>query len=69
MSSNNQLIKRGIAVIPTIFGISFGFNAMDQGGALLHIYKDGSVLISHGGVEIGQASCDIQCTSVKDISY
>ena len=36
------------------FGISFNFTAFNQGGALVHVYKDGSVLINHGGTEMGQ---------------
>ena len=36
------------------FGISFNFTTFNQGGALVHVYKDGSVLINHGGTEMGQ---------------
>ncbi|KAI0218685.1 hypothetical protein L0F63_004443 [Massospora cicadina] len=46
--------KRGIAAIPTKFGISFGQRFLNQAGATVLIYTDGSVLLSHGGVEIGQ---------------
>ncbi|PZF81122.1 xanthine dehydrogenase molybdopterin binding subunit [Jiangella anatolica] len=46
--------KRGIAITPVKFGISFNLTAFNQGGALVHVYKDGSVLISHGGTEMGQ---------------
>ena len=46
--------KRGMALIPVKFGIAFGLKMLNQGGALVHIYKDGSVYISHGGVEMGQ---------------
>jgi xanthine dehydrogenase large subunit len=46
--------KRGLAVTPVKFGISFNFTAFNQGGALVHVYKDGSVLINHGGTEMGQ---------------
>jgi xanthine dehydrogenase/oxidase len=41
-------------MVPTMFGIAFGVEFMNQAGALVLIYVDGSVLISHGGVEIGQ---------------
>ena len=41
-------------MVPVKFGVSFGIPAMNQGGALVHIYKDGSVLLSHAGVEMGQ---------------
>lgn len=46
--------KRGLAVTPVKFGISFNLVAFNQAGALVHVYKDGSVLISHGGTEMGQ---------------
>lgn len=46
--------KRGVSIIPTMFGISFTSKFMNQGGALVHVYHDGSVLVSHGGVEMGQ---------------
>lgn len=46
--------KRGLAVIPTKFGINFTAKFMNQGGALVHVYTDGTVLISHGGTEMGQ---------------
>lgn len=49
-----QYRKRGIYLTPTKFGIGFGFKQMNQAGALIHIYKDGSVLVSHGGMEMGQ---------------
>jgi xanthine dehydrogenase large subunit len=46
--------KRGLALTPVKFGISFNFTAFNQAGALVHVYKDGSVLITHGGTEMGQ---------------
>ncbi|MEU9930306.1 xanthine dehydrogenase molybdopterin binding subunit [Streptomyces anulatus] len=46
--------KRGLAVTGIKFGISFNLTAFNQGGALVLIYKDGSVLINHGGTEMGQ---------------
>ena len=46
--------RRGLAVTPVKFGISFNFTALNQAGALVHVYKDGSVLINHGGTEMGQ---------------
>ena len=46
--------KRGLAVTPVKFGISFNFTPLNQAGALVHVYKDGSVLINHGGTEMGQ---------------
>lgn len=46
--------KRGLAITPVKFGISFNLVALNQAGALVHVYKDGSVLINHGGTEMGQ---------------
>jgi xanthine dehydrogenase large subunit len=46
--------KRGLAVTPVKFGIAFTHTAMNQAGALVHVYRDGSVLVSHGGTEMGQ---------------
>ena len=46
--------KRGMAIIPTKFGISFTALFLNQAGALVHIYHDGSVLVAHGGTEMGQ---------------
>ncbi|XP_004627432.1 xanthine dehydrogenase/oxidase [Octodon degus] len=46
--------KRGLCIIPTKFGISFSIPFLNQAGALVHIYTDGSVLLTHGGTEMGQ---------------
>jgi len=46
--------KRGLSVVPTKFGIAFTAKFLNQAGALVLVYNDGSVLINHGGVEIGQ---------------
>jgi len=47
--------KRGIYVVPTKFGIAFAVkNSMNQAGALVNIYTDGSVLVHHAGIEMGQ---------------
>lgn len=46
--------KRGMALIPTKFGISFTALFLNQAGALVHIYHDGSILVAHGGTEMGQ---------------
>ncbi|XP_071858957.1 xanthine dehydrogenase rosy isoform X1 [Bombus fervidus] len=50
----NRYKKKGLAIVPTKFGISFTALFLNQTGALVHVYTDGSVLISHGGVEMGQ---------------
>ncbi|XP_032981508.1 xanthine dehydrogenase/oxidase isoform X2 [Rhinolophus ferrumequinum] len=46
--------KRGLCIIPTKFGISFTLAFLNQAGALIHVYTDGSVLLTHGGTEMGQ---------------
>ena len=53
-NSKNRWKKRGIALIPTKYGINFVAPFLNQGGALVHVYLDGSVLVAHGGNEIGQ---------------
>eukprot|EP00903_Cladosiphon_okamuranus_P009641 g9174.t1 len=50
----NRYRKRGLSVIPTKFGICFTAGFLNQGGALVHVYLDGTVLVSHGGTEMGQ---------------
>jgi xanthine dehydrogenase large subunit len=50
----NPIIKRGIALTPVKFGISFTSTMFNQAGALVHIYNDGTVLLNHGGTEMGQ---------------
>ena len=53
-NAEQPVIKRGIALTPVRFGISFTTTHLNQAGALVHIYADGSVMINHGGVEMGQ---------------
>ena len=53
-NKKNKYRKRGIALVPTKFGIAFTLLYYNQGGALVHIYTDGTVLVTHGGVEMGQ---------------
>lgn len=50
----NRYKKRGISIMPTKYGINFTAKFMNQGGALVHLYGDGTVLVSHGGTEMGQ---------------
>uniref|UniRef100_A0A803TI00 Xanthine dehydrogenase/oxidase n=1 Tax=Anolis carolinensis TaxID=28377 RepID=A0A803TI00_ANOCA len=50
----NRWKKRGMAIIPTKFGISFTVPFLNQAGALVHVYTDGAVLLTHGGTEMGQ---------------
>ncbi|WP_020502541.1 xanthine dehydrogenase molybdopterin binding subunit [Sciscionella marina] len=53
-NAGHEHTKRALAVTPVKFGISFNLTAFNQAGALVHVYKDGSVLINHGGTEMGQ---------------
>lgn len=53
-NQQNRWKKRGMAIIPTKFGISFTIPFLNQAGALVHVYTDGSVLLTHGGTEMGQ---------------
>lgn len=53
-NASHEHVKRGIAMTPVKFGISFNLTAFNQGGALVLVYKDGSVLVTHGGTEMGQ---------------
>ena len=53
-NSNNSVIKRGMAITPVKFGISFTATLFNQAGALVHVYLDGSVQVNHGGTEMGQ---------------
>ncbi|QCP50590.1 xanthine dehydrogenase molybdopterin binding subunit [Trinickia violacea] len=53
-NAKSPVLKRGIAITPVKFGISFNVPFLNQAGALVHVYKDGSVLVNHGGTEMGQ---------------
>ncbi len=53
-NQDNPILKKGIALIPVKFGISFTATWFNQAGALVHVYKDGSIHLSHGGTEMGQ---------------
>lgn len=53
-NASSPIMKRGIALTPVKFGISFTLTHMNQAGALVHVYQDGSVHLNHGGTEMGQ---------------
>jgi len=53
-NKKNNVLKKGIAAMPIKFGISFNMPALNQAGALVHVYTDGSVHLNHGGTEMGQ---------------
>ncbi|MEO7150495.1 MAG: xanthine dehydrogenase molybdopterin binding subunit, partial [Burkholderiaceae bacterium] len=53
-NTTSPVLKRGLALTPVKFGISFNLKHLNQAGALVHVYRDGSVLVNHGGTEMGQ---------------
>ncbi|MFN3144828.1 MAG: xanthine dehydrogenase molybdopterin binding subunit [Paracoccaceae bacterium] len=53
-NATNPLLKKGIALTPVKFGISFTLTHLNQAGALVHVYQDGSIAMNHGGTEMGQ---------------
>ena len=53
-NAGSPVIKRGLAITPVKFGISFTATLFNQAGALVHVYTDGSVQVNHGGTEMGQ---------------
>jgi xanthine dehydrogenase large subunit len=53
-NARSRFIKRGLALTPVKFGISFTLKQLNQAGALVHVYQDGSIQLNHGGTEMGQ---------------
>ena len=53
-NASSPLLKKGLALTPVKFGISFTATFLNQAGALIHIYTDGSIHLNHGGTEMGQ---------------
>ena len=53
-NASSPVLKKGLALTPLKFGISFNVVHLNQAGALVHVYTDGSVLVNHGGTEMGQ---------------
>ncbi|RFA28413.1 xanthine dehydrogenase molybdopterin binding subunit [Alkalilimnicola ehrlichii] len=53
-NAQSPVVKRGIALTPLKFGISFTATQFNQAGALIHVYTDGTILLNHGGTEMGQ---------------
>ncbi|MBB3997359.1 xanthine dehydrogenase molybdopterin binding subunit [Aureimonas pseudogalii] len=53
-NAESPILKKGLALTPVKFGISFTTSHLNQAGALVHVYKDGSVALNHGGTEMGQ---------------
>jgi xanthine dehydrogenase large subunit len=53
-NAGSKILKKGFATMPVKFGISFNLPSLNQAGALVHVYTDGSVHLNHGGTEMGQ---------------
>ncbi len=53
-NASSPVLRRGIALTPVKFGIAFTVTYLNQAGALVHVYKDGSIHLNHGGTEMGQ---------------
>ena len=53
-NQSSPVLKKGIALTPVKFGISFTVQHLNQAGALIHVYTDGSIHLNHGGTEMGQ---------------
>ena len=53
-NNQNEFIKKGIALTPVKFGVSFTTSFLNQAGALVNVYSDGTILVNHGGTEMGQ---------------
>ena len=53
-NAESAILKRGLALTPVKFGISFTTTHLNQAGALVHVYQDGSIHLNHGGTEMGQ---------------
>ena len=53
-NASSVVLKRGLALTPLKFGIAFNVTHLNQAGALVHVYVDGSILVNHGGTEMGQ---------------
>ena len=66
-NAKNNILKKGIALTPVKFGISFTLTMLNQAGALVHVYKDGSVQLNHGGTEMGQGLHTKVCQVVADV--
>ncbi len=53
-NAKSAVLKKGLALTPVKFGIAFNLTHLNQAGALVHVYVDGSILVNHGGTEMGQ---------------
>ncbi|MEL7182577.1 MAG: xanthine dehydrogenase molybdopterin binding subunit [Pseudomonadota bacterium] len=62
----NPVLKKGLALTPVKFGISFTLTHLNQAGALVHVYNDGSIHLNHGGTEMGQGLHSKLCQVAAD---
>lgn len=53
-NATHRVVKRGLALMPMVFGVGFGATFLNQAASLIQVYADGSVLLNHGGTEMGQ---------------
>ena len=67
-NAENAVVKRGMALTPVKFGISFTLTHLNQAGALVHVYSDGSIQVNHGGTEMGQGLFQ-KMAQVADASF
>jgi xanthine dehydrogenase molybdopterin binding subunit len=66
-NAQSEFYKKGIALTPVKFGISFTTTFLNQAGALVNIYKDGTILVNHGGTEMGQGlHTKMQCVAAAE---
>lgn len=66
-NAGSKILKKGIALTPVKFGISFTLTMLNQAGALVHVYKDGSIQLNHAGTEMGQGLHTKICQVVADV--
>ena len=68
-NSTSPILKKGLALTPVKFGISFTLKHLNQAGALVHLYTDGSIHLNHGGTEMGQGpvpeGCPDRCRGIR----
>lgn len=65
-NAKSPVLKKGLALAPVKFGISFTLTMLNQAGALVHIYKDGTIQLNHGGTEMGQGLHTKVCQVVAE---
>ena len=62
-NAESRWLKKGLALVPIKYGVGWGSSFFEQAGALMHVYKDGSVNLNHGGTEMGQGIY-VKCAQV-----